>query len=129
MQGNDLDTPTSYSYFAHSTPVNVLIIVGSIPTLPPIFQKFYESKHNRGQKSNRWPTPEKYTHPLEDSTFDVYPLHERNTATKIVTTGEGEGLDEQVIGKPNVAGFSGHGEEERGGIRKTTDFDAQYEYR
>ena len=46
-----------------------------------------------------------------------------------MTTGEGEGLDVQVIGNPNVTGFSGHEEEEIGGIRKTTDFDAQYEYR
>ena len=68
-----------------------------------------------------------YTHPLEDTTFDVYPLHERNRVTNIVTAGVGEGFDEQVIGKPNTAGFSGHGEEERGGIRMTTDFDAHSE--
>ena len=51
----------------------------------------------------------KYTHPLEDTTFDVYPLHERNKITNIVAAGVGEGFNEQVIGKPKTAGFSGHG--------------------
>lgn len=70
--------------------------------------------------------PKKNTHPLDDSTLDVYPLHERHRATNIVNTGVGEGLEEQVISEPNIAGFLGHGEEESGGIHKTTDVDVDY---
>lgn len=104
----------------------MLIIVGSIPTFPPIFNKLYGSKYSHAQRSNRWPVPKKYTHPLEDSTFDVYTLHERSRATNTVTAGVGERLEEQVIGGPETAGFSGRREEERGGIHKTTAFDVDY---
>ena len=69
----------------------------------------------------------KYAHPLEDTTLDLYPLHERNTVTNFLTTKEGEGFDEQVIGKANTAGISSHGEADRRRICKTTDFDVHSE--
>ena len=104
----------------------MLIIVGSMPTLPPLFRRFSGSKYSRGSSGNRWPTQKRYTHPLEDTTVDVYPLRERDKSTNITAIEMREGLEEHAIGGANTARFSGDGRNKREGIQKTTEFDVEY---
>ncbi|CAD6579774.1 MAG: hypothetical protein ASARMPRED_009244 [Alectoria sarmentosa] len=80
----------------------------------------------RRSSGNRWPTQKRYTHPLEDTTIDVYPLRERDTSTNITVIGTREGLEEHAIGGANTARFSGDGWNKREGIQKTTEFDVEY---
>ncbi|CAD6594347.1 MAG: hypothetical protein ASARMPREDX12_008697 [Alectoria sarmentosa] len=108
------------------TTVNVLIIVGSMPTFPPLFRRFSGSKYSRRSSGNRWPTQKRYTHPLEDTTIDVYPLRERDASTNVSAIGTGEGLEEHAIGGASTARFSGDGWNKREGIQKTTEFDVEY---
>ena len=116
--------------YLYSTPVNVIIIVGSIPTLPPLLKKFARSRYSRnGGGGNRWPAQKRYTHPPDDGIIDIYLLGERNTSTVVTARGKGEGLEEHAIDEGKAAGFPDHGEMQRKSIRKTTDLDVKYQSR
>ena len=103
----------------------MIIIVGSIPTLPPLAKKFVRSRYGRGNGSP-WPTQKQYTHPMDDTVFDTCPLRDQNTSTSITVVGlehypKSHTIDEVHNTRSSIE------ENDIGGIHKTTEFNVEYE--
>ena len=109
----------------------MLIIVGSIPTLPPIYKKFFGSRHSQSSNAggNRWPTTKKYTHPLDDTNIDIYPLQGQKAITNIMALGMEEGSDQNAVGNSKNTSLSGNEGIENDTIRRTTEVDVQFQPR
>ena len=101
--------------------------MGSIPTLPPIIKRYQARSRYSRSGSDRWPTQKRYTHPLHNTSFDVYPLNEQKgfgstAAARLGNESSGHALDDSETTR-----YSNEEVEAGKGIQKTTEVNVKYE--